>query len=89
MSEKRIDIELLGKKIGSATGWDQVDDDTLGFYDPIFTSFGTQCGFRNEPEVAQLTMNPWGGVFKLYRNDDEQGVGTELEIDWRKFHGID
>ena len=33
MSEERIDVTILGKTIGTASGWDEFSDFCLGFYD--------------------------------------------------------
>lgn len=71
---KRIDVELWGLKIGTASGWDQAGDFDLQFYDFEPSPLGTAMGL---PSNTILGIFPWKGVIEHYPGDGSEAVRVD------------
>ena len=78
----RIDWNLMGVHIGTATGWDMQDVFSIVIYDFI----PNEAGLRFVPDFVSkndLTVNWERGIVAVY---DEAGNETLLKCDWSVFN---
>lgn len=69
---KRIDFTVLGRKVGSATGWDQADTFCMSLYD-----FEPAAGV-NLPEAEFMNFNFETGTAETFDEDGDVTFTADL-----------
>jgi hypothetical protein len=76
MEEETHEVKVLGRIVGVASGWDQVDDWSIVLYDFVPSK---QPGQRTTLEIGHLTVNYEEGKFQ-YFNDDNGELDYEQDM---------
>lgn len=75
MSEdERVEVDILGKTIGTCTGWDEIDTLILVFYD-----FVPDEVHKDSLIEGDITVYYDKGLIRYYY-DDEGGITKEIAI---------
>lgn len=64
--DDHIEVLVLGTKIGEASGWDQIDDDCMFFYDFTPNYAGMKLGILSGHDVQ---LNLVSGVLEVVAKD--------------------
>lgn len=84
MSRERMEVLILGKLFGTASGWtvsgwDEVDDQAVQFYDVVFTEEAKRFLQTQQNEAYTFYYAPMYGVFSVY---DEKCNKFVFNVDW-------
>lgn len=84
-----MEVKILGKIIGEAENWDQIDEDTVGYVNFKINEFGKKV-FENYTEQSSkiqgdkdLDFNSINGKINLY---DREGSQFNLTVNWTMFN---
>lgn len=83
MTKKRIPVEIVGIELGTASGWDMVDDFVLFFYD--FKPAKPYVNIVPENFVGGIQINQINGDFEFFQIDVEDPVKT---IKFKELFGV-
>lgn len=79
-------VEVLGKNLGQASGWDQVDEWVIHFYDFIPNEFGKKfLNIEGTSKKVGLCIYFIQGIIELY--DDTGEKSEKIKVNWNLLMG--
>lgn len=80
--EDRMEVKLLGKVLGTASGWDEVDDHCVVFYNLATNTFGQKLLKFWGEDYRDFEVNFVTGEVVIIKSDDNR---LAVKLLWRHF----